>query len=79
MPMEAIPKQSEIPGMNHPGPIHLQQIFEGIYVKSAPHRQEPQYDTLYNLVVSARNTNLENNITNVENRQDLVVVVSLQL
>jgi hypothetical protein len=28
--MEQIPKPREIDGINHPGPIHLQAMFEGI-------------------------------------------------
>lgn len=32
VPIEAMPKHSEMMGMNHPGPIHLQQIFDGIYM-----------------------------------------------
>jgi hypothetical protein len=30
VPIDAIPKHSDMMGMNQPGPIHLQQILDGI-------------------------------------------------
>jgi hypothetical protein len=30
VPIDAIPKQREMSGMNHPGPIHLQAMLLGI-------------------------------------------------
>ena len=30
VPTEQIPKHREMNGMNHPGPIHLQAMLEGI-------------------------------------------------
>lgn len=30
VPIEAMPKHREMMGMNHPGPNHLQQMFDGI-------------------------------------------------
>jgi hypothetical protein len=31
VPIDAIPKHNDMMGMNQPGPIHLQQILDGIW------------------------------------------------
>jgi hypothetical protein len=36
VPILAMPKHSEMIGMNHPGPIHLQAMLEGIYETCQP-------------------------------------------
>lgn len=75
VPMDAMPKHSEIRGMNHPGPSHLQQMLDGIYLASVTIRQDGLYDSF----VHPGGTHLKDDVADVEHGQDLVVVVALQL
>lgn len=75
VPMDAMPKHSEIRGINHPGPSHLQQMLDGIYMASVTIRQ----DGLYDFFVHPGGTHLEDDIADIEYGQDLVVVVALQI